>query len=47
MSVILSIQVVTFVVLGCMFLHAGDWRLGTAQLLLAIIQAVLYSGRMA
>lgn len=47
MSVVLVIQVVTFVWLGALFFQRGDWRLGTAQLLLAVVQAVIYSGRMA
>lgn len=46
MTVVLIVQVTTFVVLGAAFLAAGDWRLGTAQLLLAAVQAVVYSGRM-
>lgn len=47
MTAILAIQVATFVALGVLFLHSGDWRLGVAQLLLAAVQAVIYSGRMA
>lgn len=46
MSAILAIQVATFLALGGCFLAAGDWRLGTAQVLLAAVQAVIYSGRM-
>lgn len=46
MTAVLTIQVATFVALGAMFLAAGDWRLGVAQLLLAAVQAVIYSGRM-
>ena len=45
MTALLSIQVATFVALGGVFLHRGDWRLGTAQLMLAAVQAVIYSGR--
>jgi hypothetical protein len=44
---ILSVQVLTFLLLGAHFLVAGDWRLGTAQILLAVVQAVIYSGSMA
>lgn len=44
---ILIIQVITFILLGIYFLDLGDWRLGTAQLLLAIVQGIIYSGRMA
>jgi hypothetical protein len=47
MTALLTIQVATFLVLGGLFLAAGQWRLGLAQLLLAGVQAVLYSGRMA
>jgi len=47
MSAILAVQVATFLALGGLFLRDGDWRLGTAQLLLAAVQAVVYSGRMA
>lgn len=42
-SVILIVQVATFVALGILFLTEGKWRLGAAQLLLAIIQGVIYS----
>jgi hypothetical protein len=47
MKLILAVQVLTFVCLGVIFLSRGDWRLGTCQLLLAVVQAVLYTGRMA
>lgn len=47
MTALLLIQVATFVALGVLFLAAGDWRLGVAQLLLAAVQGVIYSGRMA
>lgn len=47
MTGLLLVQIATFIALGCGFLAAGQWRLGVAQLLLAIIQAVLYSGKMA
>ena len=46
MTAILGVQVATFVGLGAMFLAAGDWRLGAAQFLLAVVQAVIYSGSM-
>jgi hypothetical protein len=45
-TTVLIIQIATFVALGCMFLATGDWRLGAAQLLLALVQGVLYSGSM-
>jgi hypothetical protein len=44
---LLAIQVATFVALGVLFLAGGQLRLGIAQLLLAAVQAVIYSGRMA
>lgn len=47
MTAILAVQVLTFLALGWLFLAAGDWRLGAAQLLLAGVQAIIYSGRMA
>jgi hypothetical protein len=47
MIAILGIQVVTFVALGALFIAEGQWRLGAAQLLLAAVQAVIYSGKMA
>lgn len=47
MTAILAVQVLTFIALGVMFLGAGEWRLGVAQLLLAAVQAVIYSGRFA
>lgn len=43
MSTILLIQVGTFLALGGIFLAAGEWRLGVAQLLLAGVQGVIYS----
>ena len=47
MTIILAIQVATFLALGGMFLAAGQWRLGVAQFLLAAVQAIIYSGRIA
>lgn len=47
MTAILIVQVLTFIALGTLFLVSGDWRLGAAQLLLASVQAIIYSGRMA
>lgn len=44
---VLVVQVSTFVLLGIWFVNAGQWRLGVVQLLLAVVQGVLYSGRMA
>jgi uncharacterized membrane protein len=46
-ALVLGVQVVTFLALGIAFAAAGQWRLGTAQLLLAAVQTVVYSGRMA
>jgi hypothetical protein len=43
MKVVLFIQVITFVVLGVYYLTVNQWRLGVAQLLLAAVQAVIYS----
>lgn len=43
MYAILAIQVATFIALGCLFLSQGNWRLGTAQILLALVQGVIYS----
>lgn len=43
-GVILTIQVLTFVALGVCFLSIGEWRLGVAQILLAAVQGVIYSG---
>lgn len=40
---VLAVQVLTFVALGAMFLAAGQVRLGIAQILLALVQAVIYS----
>jgi hypothetical protein len=45
-QLVLVVQVATFVYLGMRFLGLGDWRLGTAQLLLAAVQGIIYSGRM-
>lgn len=44
MTYVLAVQVATFVVLGAYFLAAGNWRLGVAQILLAAVQAIIYSG---
>lgn len=41
---VLIVQEVTFVVLGGAFIAAGQIRLGIAQMLLAAVQAVIYSG---
>lgn len=42
---ILFVQIVSFVALGIYFLAATQhWRLGIAQLLLAAVQAIIYSG---
>lgn len=44
LTAVLAVQVFTFVVLGAYFLTHGQVRLGVAQLLLAVVQAVIYSG---
>lgn len=41
---VLGVQVATFVALGAYFIAHGSARLGVAQLLLAVVQAVIYSG---
>ena len=43
-TIILTIQVATFLALGALFMASGQVRLGIAQVLLAIVQAVIYSG---
>lgn len=43
---VLYVQVATFVFLGGYFLTIGEWRLGLAQILLAAVQAIIYSGGM-
>ena len=47
MKALLAVQVAPFVGLGIFFLRDGQWRLGLAQVLLAVVQAVIYSGEMA
>lgn len=47
MNVVLGIQVGTFIAFGAWFIADGQMRLGAAQLLLAAVQVVIYSGRMA
>jgi hypothetical protein len=42
----LAVQVATFMVLAIIFIGLGQWRLGISQGLLAIIQALIYSGQM-
>jgi hypothetical protein len=41
---VLAVQVATFVVLGGFFLLQHNWRLGVSQILLAAVQAIIYSG---
>jgi len=43
-TAILVIQVGTFLALGVCFIASGQVRLGIAQLLLALVQVVIYSG---
>lgn len=43
-TAVLGIQVSTFVALGGYFLARHNVRLGVAQLLLAVVQVVIYSG---
>jgi hypothetical protein len=44
MLYVLGLQCATFVALGAWFISHGNWRLGVAQVLLAVVQAVIYSG---
>jgi len=41
---LVAVQAFTMVCLGVIFLRRGDWRLGVAQLLLAAVTWVIYSG---
>lgn len=41
---VLGVQIGMFLVLGALFLAAGNWRLGIAQWLLAAVQLVIYGG---
>lgn len=43
MTAILLIQAATFVILGALFIHTGNVKLGCAQLLLAGVQGLVYS----
>lgn len=43
LNAILAVQIATFAALGFLFILDGDWRLGVAQLLLALVQGVIYS----
>lgn len=43
LSIVLAIQVLTFIVLGIVYTVRGDTRVGVAQLLLAAVQAIVYS----
>lgn len=47
LKVIVYVQVATFVAGGIYFMRDGQTRLGAAQFLLAAVQAVIYTGRMA
>ena len=42
-AALLIVQVLTFVAFGAYLLSAGYWRLGVAQVLLSVVQAVIYS----
>lgn len=46
MTYLIAAQVATFLALGALFIAEGQYRLGVCQCLLAVVQAVLYSGRM-
>ena len=41
---VLGLQVATFLALGAYYLARGNIRLGSAQLLLAAVQWIIYSG---
>jgi hypothetical protein len=43
MNGILAVQALTYVALGTAFLMAGNWRLGITQLLLAVVQGLVYA----
>lgn len=43
---LIAVQVATFVLLGAVFMQQGQWRLGFAQILLAVVQAIIYTGKM-
>jgi hypothetical protein len=45
--VLLWVEVVSFIAFGAVFFAQGQWRLGSAQVLLAGVQWVIYSGKMA
>jgi hypothetical protein len=40
---LLTVQVLTFVAYGALMLARGNWRIGVGQLLLAAVQAIVYS----
>ena len=41
---VLGLQVATFLALGAIFMARGNIRLGSAQLLLAAVHWIIYSG---
>lgn len=43
MTVLLILQVSTYIGLGSLFLLAGNWKLGIAQLLLAGVQGLVFA----
>lgn len=45
MMYVLAVQAGSYVTLGIIFLAQGNWRFGVTQLLLATVNAILYSGR--
>lgn len=42
MKLVIWLQALTFVVAAALFYARGEWRLGTAQALLAVITALVY-----
>lgn len=42
-AILLVTQVITYIGLGVLFLVDANWRLGVTQLLLAAVQAIIYS----
>jgi hypothetical protein len=45
LNIVVGVQAATMIVVGSAFLAQGEWRLGVAQMLLAVVTAVLYTGR--
>lgn len=45
-DVVVALQVLTFFAAGCLFARDQQWRLAISQILLGVVQAAIYTGKM-